>query len=128
MRNWNQNVKAANAAAKQWQSYLNWVKLQKPTAGLADENMINSRKTFRYTLRKTKSMYDQLFADNISASLTSGQSLPNFWKHINLANYDKYKTPVSTCVGGQTGHQNIANMKEDHYKSLINFPEIEANL
>ena len=30
--NWNQNVKAAHAAARQ--SYLNWAKLQKPTAGL----------------------------------------------------------------------------------------------
>ena len=67
--NWNHNVKAAHAAARQ--SYLNWVKLQKPTAGLAYENMINSHKTFKYALRKTKSMNDQLFADNIAASLTS---------------------------------------------------------
>ena len=122
--NWNQNVKAAHAEARQ--SYLNWIKLQKPTAGLAYESMINSRKTFKYALRKTKSTNDQLFADNIAASLTSGQSSPNFWKHINLANYNKYKTPVSTCVNGQTGDQNIANMWEDHYKSLMNFPEIEA--
>ena len=71
-------------------------------------------------------MNDQLFADNIAGSLTSGQSSPNFWKHINSANYNKYKTPVSTCVDGQTGDQNIANMREDHYKSLMNFPEIEA--
>ena len=88
--------------------------------------MINSRKTFKYALRKTKSTNDQLFADNIAASLTSGQSSPNFWKHINLANYNKYKTPVSTCVNGQTGDQNIANMWEDHYKSKMNFPEIES--
>ena len=74
--NWNQNVKAAHAAARQ--SYLNWIKLRKPTAGLAYENMINSRKTFKYALRKTKSMNDQLFADSIAASLTSGQSSPNF--------------------------------------------------
>ena len=122
--NWNQNVKAAHAAARQ--SYLTWIKLQKPTAGLAYESTINSRKTFKYVLRKTKSMNDQLFADNIAASLTSGQSSPNFWKHINLANYNKYKTPVFTCVNGQTGNQNIANMWEDHYKSLMNFPETEA--
>ena len=122
--NSNQNVKAAHAAASQ--SYLNWIKLQKPTAGLAYENTINSRKIFKYALRKTKSMNDQLFADNIAASLISGQSSPNFWKHINLANNNKYKTPVSTCVNGQTIDQNITNMWEDHYKSLMNFPEIKA--
>ena len=83
LSNWNQNVKAAHAAARQ--SYLNWIKLQKPSAGLAHEITINSRKTFKYALRKTKSMNDQLFADNIAASLTWGQSSPNFWKHINLA-------------------------------------------
>ena len=88
--------------------------------------MINSCKTFKYALRKTKSMNDQLFADNIAASLTSGQSSPNFWKHINLANYNKYTTPVSTCVNGQTGDQNTASMWEDYYKSLLNLPEIEA--
>ena len=40
--NWNQNVKAAHAASKQ--SYLNWVKLQKPTAGHTYENMITIAK------------------------------------------------------------------------------------
>ena len=29
-------------------------------------------------------------------------------------------------MGGQTGDQNIANIWEDRYKSLMNFPEIEA--
>ena len=69
--------------------------------------MITSSKTFKYALSKTKSINDQLFADSIAASLTSSQSSPNFWKHINLENYNKYKTPVSTCVDGQTGDQTL---------------------
>ena len=71
-------------------------------------------------------MNGQLFADNIAARLNSGQSSPNFWKHINLAIYNLHKTPASTNVDGQTGNQSVANMWEDYYKSLMNFPENEA--
>ena len=36
------------------------------------------------------------------------------------------KTSASTNVDGQTGNQSVANMWEDYYKSLMNFPEIET--
>jgi len=59
-------------------SLFKWIELRKPRVGLAYENMKNSRKNFKYVLHKAKCENEQLFADNMAASLVSDQSSTNF--------------------------------------------------
>ena len=42
----------------------------------------------------------------------------SFWKKVK--NVNNSKSPLATCVDGQTGDQNIVNMWQSHYKSLLN--------
>ena len=42
----------------------------------------------------------------------------SFWKHIRKSN--NVRVPLASTVGGVTGESEIAEMWQDHYKSILN--------
>ena len=42
----------------------------------------------------------------------------SFWKHIRKSN--NARVPLATTIGGITGENEIAEMWQDHYKSILN--------
>ena len=48
----------------------------------------------------------------------------SFWKHIRKEN--SARVPLATTIGGVTGETDIAEMWQDHYKSILN--SVKGNL
>ena len=54
-------------------------------------------------------------ADKYAKSLLDKDIL-SFWKHIGKS--DNARVPLATTIGGITGENEIAEMWQDHYKSI----------
>ena len=59
---------------------------------------------------------DAIRADKYAKSLLDKDIL-SFWKHIRKSN--NARVPLATTIGGITGENEIAEMWQDHYKSIL---------
>ena len=86
----------------------------KPRSGATCSNVRRSRLKFKYALRQCKRNED---ADRYAKSLLD-KDMVSFWKHIRKSN--NVRVPLASTVGGVTGESEIAEMWQDHYKSISN--------
>ena len=86
--------------------------------------MRRSRLTFKYALRQCKKDEDAI-RSNQYAKLLLDKDMVSFWKHINKSN--NTRVPLATTIGGVTDENEIAEMWQDHYKSILNSVKITLN-
>ena len=79
--------------------------------------MRNSRLKFKYALRQCKHNEDAIRSDQYAKSLFK-KDMPSFWKHIRK--HINTRVSLATTINGVTGECNIADMWQDHYKSILN--------
>ena len=97
--------------------YVAWRDAGKPRSGAPCSNMRRSRLKFKYALRQYKRNEDAIRADQYAKSLLD-KDMVSFWKHIRKSN--NVRVPLASTVGGVTGESEIAEMWQDHYKSILN--------
>ena len=78
---------------------------------------------FKYALRQCKRNEEAIRADQHAKSLFD-KDMVSFWKHIRKEN--SARVPLATTIGGVTGETDIAEMWQDHYKSILN--SVKGNL
>ena len=78
--------------------------------------MRRSRLQFKYALRQCRINEDAIRADKYAKSLLDKDNL-SFWKHNYKSN--NAMVPLATPIGGITGENEIAEMWQDHYKSIL---------
>ena len=79
--------------------------------------MRRSRLKFKYALRQCKRNEDAICADQYTKSLLD-KDIVSLWKHIRKSN--NVRVPLAFTVGGVTVESEIAEMWQDHYKSILN--------
>ena len=79
--------------------------------------MRRSRLTFKYALRQCKKDKDAIQSDQYAKSLLD-KDMVSFWKNINKSNTTR--VPLATTIDGVTGDSEIAEMWQDHYKTILN--------
>ena len=111
----NDYVKDLHSTARS--DYVAWRDAGKPRSGAPCSNMRRSRLKFKYALRQCKRNEDAIRADQYAKSLLD-KDMVSFWKHIRKSN--NVRVPLASTVGGVTGESEIAEMWQDHYKSILN--------
>ena len=111
----NDYVKDLHSVARS--DYVVWRDAGKPRSGTPCSNMRRSRLQFRYALRQCRMNEEAIRADKYAKSLLDKDML-SFWKHIRKSN--NARVPLATTIGGITGENEIAEMWQDHYKSILN--------
>ena len=120
---WNSSVKNAHATARN--EHLNWLNIGKPLSGPTYCLMKESRRKFKYSLRKCKSDEEQHRADAIAAALYKDPTKKFFWHTLSK---NKRQICTSASVGGFSRPQPISDMWKQHYSSLLNcIPETSQN-
>ena len=110
----NDYVKDLHSVARS--DYVVWRDAGKPRSGTPCSNMRRSRLQFKYALRQCRMNEDAIRADKYAKSLLDKDIL-SFWKHIRKSN--NARVPLATTIGGITGENEIAEMWQDHYKSIL---------
>ena len=111
----NDYVKDLHSVARS--DYVVWRDAGKPRSGTPCSNMRRSRLQFKYALRQCRMNEEAIRADKYAKSLLDKDML-SFWKHIRKSN--NARVPLATTIGGITGENEIAEMWQDHYKSILN--------
>ena len=111
----NDYVKDLHSVARS--DYVIWRDAGKPRSGTPCSNMRRSRLQFKYSLRQCRMNEEAIRADKYAKSLLDKDML-SFWKHIRTTN--NVGVPLATTIGGITGENEIAEMWQDHYKSILN--------
>ena len=111
----NDYVKDLHSTARS--DYGAWRDAGKPRSGAPCSNMRRSRLKFKYALRQCKRNEDAICSDQYAKSLLD-KDMVSFWKHIQKSN--NIRVPLASTVGGVTGESEIAEMWQDHYKSILN--------
>ena len=110
----NDYVKDLHSVARS--DYVVWRDAGKPRSGTPCSNMRRSRLQFKYALRQCRMNEDAIRADKYAKSLLDKDIL-SFWKHIRKSN--NARVPLATTIGGITGENEIAEMWQNHYKSIL---------
>ena len=117
----NEYVKDLHCTARS--DYVAWRDAGKQRSGVLCSNMRRSRLMFKYALRQCKRNEEAIRADQHAKSLFD-KDMVSFWKHIRKEN--SARVPLATTIGGVTGETDIAEMWQDHYKSILN--SVKGNL
>ena len=120
----NEYVKDLHCTARS--DYVAWRDAGKQRSGVLCSNMRRSRLMFKYALRQCKRNEEAIRADQHAKSLFD-KDMVSFWKHIRKEN--SARVPLATTIGGGggvTGETDIAEMWQDHYKSILN--SVKGNL
>ena len=111
----NNYVKDLHSTARA--GYVVWGDTGKPRSGALCSNMRSSRLKFKYALRQCKDNEDAIRSDQYAKSFLE-KDMPSFWK--NIRKHNSTKVPLATTIYGVTDECNIADMWQDHYKSILN--------
>ena len=113
---WNDVCKEAHSIARE--AFLQWAYAGKPRQGYLFDSMKQSRARFKLCLRQCRFQEKEKSRDSLAKNLL-GKDSKTFWKEVKSLN-GSGSTPLSSTVGGAVGHEQIASMWHDHYKSLLN--------
>jgi len=94
-----------------------WCSNGKPRQGPIFDMMKRCRAQFKYAVRQCRRLELQNRADGMAKDLLQND-VKSFWKKVR--NVNNSKATLATCVDRQSGEENIANMWQSHYKSLLN--------
>ena len=113
---WNDICKEVHAKARD--AFLNWNACNRPKQGLVFNVMKKTRATFKYVLRHCKKQDSKAKADILAMRFLNKDSR-SFWKELKKINGND-KNVLASTVNGVSGHNDIANMWHDYYKTLLN--------
>ena len=112
---WNDEVKTLHSVARKY--FLLWVAKGRPKSGLIYENMVSSKKEFKYALRACKSKVERRRADKLNSALAADVAKNKFW---SLARMTSAKAYLSNNIDDAVGPQNITKMWQQYYSTLLN--------
>ena len=119
---WNDYVREAHTEARH--AYVTWRDFGKPRQGPVSELMKTTRLRFKYSLRQCQAMEETVRADALAKSLAD-KDMISFWKCVRRMN--NTTVPLTTCVDGIVGTDNISNMWKEHYSGILNCVTSNAN-
>ena len=101
-------------------AYVAWRDAGRPRSGSLCSDMRRSRLRFRYTLRHCRQNEQSIRAD-MHAKAYLEKDMVSFWKGMKKENISRLPLPskVDSCVG----EEEISNMWQIHYQSLLNSVE-----
>ena len=99
---WNNNVHDKHVIDRSY--YLTWKFNNKPLAGICYDNMVNSRKNFKYELRRSKCIFNQSESNMIALKLIKDRN--NFVKVIST-NLKKNNSSTPNNIENEHGIVNI---------------------
>ena len=79
--------------------------------------MVSSIKQFQYALRACKSKVERRRADKLNSALAADVAKKKFW---SLARMTSAKASLSNNIDDAVGPQNITEMWQQHYSTLLN--------
>ena len=112
---WNNNVHEKHVIARYY--YLTWKCNNKPLAGICYDNMFNSRKNFKYELRRSKLISNQSESNKIALKLIKNRN--NFWKVISN-NLKKKNSSAPNNIENEYGIVNITKFWYNYFNNLFN--------
>ena len=113
---WNDICKDAHSLARD--SFLAWVRSNRPKQGTAFVEMTRARAHFKLVLRQCRLDIKSNTKDALAKKLLS-KNPKDFWKEVRASN-NTGQTPLASTVDGATGANNISKMWEYYFKNLLN--------
>ena len=111
----NNNVHEKHFIARSY--YLTWKYNNKPLAGICYDNMVNSRKNFKYELRRIKLISNQSEYNKIALTLIKDRH--NFWKVISN-NLKKNNSSTPNNIENEHCIVNITKCWCNYFNNLFN--------
>jgi len=113
---WNEYCREAHEQARE--AFLMWQSNNKPRQGYIFNLMKTTRASFKYALRFCRSVENRSKADALAKEFLL-KDPKVFWKHVKKLNNNGSNVLAST-VAGVTGEEEISQMWQRHYQSLLN--------
>ncbi len=118
---WNDLCKEVHSQARD--HFLRWVQDGKPRQGSSYEAMRSSRSKFKLTIRYCHDNKERLRADKLADRFLS-RSSKDFWKEIKKITGNGVS--LSNTIEKVTGEKLIAELWGNHYKGLLNLPNMKS--
>ena len=112
---WNDEIKTLHSVARKY--FLLWVAKGRPKSGLTYEDMVSSKKEFKYALRACKSKVERRRADKLDSTIAADVAQKKFW---SLPRMTSAKASLSNNIDDVVGPQNITEMWQQYYSTLLN--------
>jgi len=113
---WNEYCSEAHSQARD--AFLLWCSHGKPRNGSVWQLMQKTRLHFKYSLRCCRNNTERASADSMARKLLT-KDTKAFWREIKKCSGGNTHT-LATTVNNATGHNDIANMWQQHYSKLLN--------
>ena len=94
-----------------------WVNCSRPKTGDIHRNMTETKKYFKYSLRKCRKDAEMHKANGLAAALQADKTKKSFWQKVNNKNRS---SSLPTLVGGTSGGSEIVKMWKDYFKGILN--------
>jgi hypothetical protein len=116
VRGWNEHIAQLHDDARV--RYREWREMGSPRAGVAFENMCESRRVFKSKLRQIR-RNNVITKANVTALKLAENNVKSFWKEISKMNGGG-EGNVSEQVNGIRGNMSIAHLWKDKYEAVYN--------